>query len=823
MKNLVMLWLFSALPFFVIAQNSISGTVNDQESNALVGAHVVVLETFSRTITNSEGHFKIGALSPGKYLLEFSYIGFNSKKESVVLDETNDKVLTIELDAMTQLTEAVTILATRADETTPTTFTMVEKEEIEKQNLGQDLPFLLNQTPSLVATSDAGAGVGYTGLRIRGTDPTRINVTINGIPLNDAESQGVFWVDLPDLASSVEDIQVQRGVGTSTNGAGAFGGSINIQTTQLVSEKYAEIGNSFGSFGTRKHTLAAGTGLLKNHFTVDARLSKILSDGYIDRASSDLKSLHVLGAYIGPKTSLRFNMLSGRERTYQAWGGVPLQFIDTNRTFNPYDYGDEVDDYGQDHYQLIFNQELSAGLALNASLHYTHGEGFFEQYKGAAHNALFNYNSKEALADYGLSDLIFGTDTISETDLIRRRWLDNDFYGGIFSLHYNKRKVSLIFGGGFHQYDGKHFGEITWTEFASNGTIGHRYYDNDASKSDYNLYAKLNYLLGKNMNIWLDLQWRNVGYEFLGVDNTGLPLNQTASLNFFNPKAGLSYRFNASNSAYASFAVGNKEPNRDDYTESSEDSRPKHETLYNTEVGYKLNLQKLLLQINLFDMTYKNQLVLTGQINDVGAQTRVNIADSYRRGAEVQAGVQLHKNLQLSGNATFSQNKIKEFTEYYDNWDTWGQDSAVHKNTDLSFSPSIIAKGELAWTICSKRAEKADRDLVATLSGRYVGKQFIDNTSNSFAQLDDYFVTDFRVNWSIRKWVFRELLFTVSLNNILNTTYISNAWNYRYVSEGYDARLYDPYAQLEKDAVYSLVGYYPQAQFNFMGGIVVKL
>ncbi len=400
------------MPLFALAQNTISGSLKNAEGEEMVGAHITLEDSYTGTYTDAKGNFEFKNLKEGNYVVLASYLGYETQ-ESVVQLSGSPVIIDLILQKLDHLSDEVTIMATRASDQTPATYTMVDKEDIEKNNLGQDLPYLLEQTPSLVTTSDAGHGVGYTGLRIRGSDPTRVNVMINGIPLNDAESQGVFWVDLPDLASFVEDVQVQRGVGTSSNGAGSFGGSINIQTTQYNPDAYAEISNSFGSFATRKHTVAAGTGLLKDHFVVDARLSKVVSDGYIDRSTSDLKSLHVSGAYVGAKNSLRFNVMSGRERTYQAWGGLPIQYIDTNRTFNPYDYKDEVDDYGQDHYQLIFNQELTNNLALNAALHYTHGEGFFEQYKGVAHNPLYNYGAKESFSDYGLDDIIIGNDTLT--------------------------------------------------------------------------------------------------------------------------------------------------------------------------------------------------------------------------------------------------------------------------------------------------------------------------------------------------------------------------------------------------------------------------
>ena len=504
--------------------------------------------------------------------------------------------------------------ALRAGEKTPVAFTNISKTEIEKGNLGQDLPYIISLTPSVVTTSVAGAGIGYTGFRIRGYDPTRINVTVNGIPLNDSESQGVWWINMPDFTSSVENIQIQRGVGTSTNGASAFGASVNLQTDGVSKKPYFLTNNTFGSYATLKNNIEFGTGLLDNKVTFDGRLSKIRSDGYIDRATSNLQSMYLQGTYFGESAVIKALMFTGYERTYQAWNGVPLNYLDTNRTFNSYTYQDEVDDYKQSHYQLHYSKQMSTATLFNIALHYTHGEGYYEQEK-----------LEEKLEDYGLENIIIANDTISTTDLIRRKWLNNDFGGFTYSLHHKMGAIDLILGGANNSYSGQHYGNIIWAEYASNADFNHQYYWNKAEKWDHNFYAKANYKYSEATNFYLDLQRRRMDYIFEGLDENGNSALQKVSLAFFNPKFGLFHDLNETQSVYALFVVANKEPNRNDYVESTPNSRPEHETLYDTEIGYKQKGEKLNLGVNIYHMNYKNQLALTGQINDVGAYTHTNI------------------------------------------------------------------------------------------------------------------------------------------------------------------------------------------------------
>lgn len=713
--------------------------------------------------------------------------------------------------------ETVVIQSTRADAKNPVPHTNISAEKIARTYHAQDVPFLLTGVPSLVETSDAGTGVGYTGLRIRGSDPTRVNVTINGVPLNDAESQGVFWVDLPDLAASAAEIQVQRGVGTSTNGAGAFGATVNLDLSKVEPEPFAALTASAGSFATNKLSAQFGTGLIGGKVAFSGRLSKINSDGYIDRASAGLNSLHLSGAYLDERQSLQLHLLSGHEITYQAWNGVPAQYIDDKylRTYNtagterPGDpYEDEVDDYAQRHLLLHYKRIFPHGLHLQINGHYTRGNGFYEQYK-----------ADEIFSDYGMPDFVDGDTTILETDLVRRRWLDNDFYGGTFALRWQPpvnmawmAGVPVItLGGALSRYEGQHFGEVIWAELATVPKDFH-YYDNDADKRDANVFLKMEMGLANGFSAFLDLQARGVRYEFLGFDNDLSNVTQTASLTFFNPKIGATYSFSKQWLAYGFFGIGNREPNRDDYTQSSPNSRPRPERLYDFEFGLRTSAGTWSASANFFMMQYRDQLVLDGRLNDVGAYIRTNVPESYRAGLELEASVRPGARWTLTGNAAFSRNKIKEFTEYRDNWDTGNQEVIKHRNTDLAFSPNATARGEAAYVILNG----TQHGLSVSLSGKYIGKQFLDNTSNAHTALPGFFFSDLRLNYDLKKAVGENLGLIFSVNNLFNARYSSNGWTYRFVSEAYDPRPDDPYSRLESGSVYNLTGFFPQAGRHWM-------
>jgi iron complex outermembrane receptor protein len=688
------------------------------------------------------------------------------------------------------LLEPVEVKAIRAGENSPFTRTNISKKEIEKLNLGQDLPFILNQTPSVVVNSDAGNGIGYTGIRIRGSDASRINVTINGVPFNDAESQGNFFVDLPDFSSSVASIQVQRGVGTSSNGAGAFGASINISTNEANLQPYAEFNNSYGSFNTWKNTVKVGSGLVSDHFTTDLRLSRIISDGYIDRASTDLKSFYFSTAYIGKRNSLRFNIFSGKEKTYQAWYGVNEADLKTNRTINyagmerpgePYD--NETDNYKQDHYQLFYNQQLTTRIKFSTGLFFIKGKGYYEQYK-----------ADQAYADYGLPEPVYGTDVITNTDLVRQLWLDNDFYGNIFSVQYKDDISQFTLGGGWNRYEGNHYGDVVWAEKGL--ALPARWYDLDADKNDFSIYFKQQTRIGSLFSIFYDLQYRTVKYNIYGFrNNPGLTIKN--KYNFFNPKAGLSFQKNEW-SGYLSYSRGQKEPNRDDF-EAGLDQQPKPEKLNDLELGFEKKTIKYNIGIVGYYMHYQDQLVLTGEINDVGAYTRTNIPKSYRAGVEIVAAAEIAPWLTAAGNVSVSNNKVIDFTEYIDDYDNGGQQTKQYSSTDIAFSPNIIAGATISF-IPLKNAE-------LSFISKYVGRQYLDNTQNETRKLNAFYTQDARLMYTISKGCLKELNIILQANNLFNKFYEPNGYTFSYYYGG---------------GLTTENYYFPMAGTNFMVGINAK-
>lgn len=689
------------------------------------------------------------------------------------------------------LLEPVELKAIRAGDHSPFTKTNFSKKEIEKVNLGADLPFVLNQTPSVVVNSDAGNGVGYTGIRIRGSDASRINITLNGIPFNDPESQGTFFVNLPDFSSSVNSIQVQRGVGTSSNGVGAFGASINISTSEINTIPYAEVNNSFGSFNTLKNTIKVGSGLIGDHFTTDLRLSRISSDGYIDRASSDLKSFYFSTAYLNKKSSLRFNVFSGKEKTYQAWYGVSEADLDLNRTVNyagterqgePYD--NETDNYKQDHFQLLYNQQLSNRIKLNTTIFYVKGKGYYEQYK-----------ANEAYTDYGLTAPIIGNQPVTNSDLVRRLWLDNNFYGSIFSIHYRDSSSQVTAGAGWNRYDGNHFGEVTW---AAKGLISpKRWYDLDAFKTDLNFYIKEQTKINRHLTAFLDLQFRKVKYSIDGFrNNPGLAILN--NYNFFNPKFGISYLKNDW-SGYLSFSKGQKEPNRDDF-EAGLTQMPKPEKLNDIELGIEKRKLNYTLGATGYFMHYKDQLVLTGKINDVGAYTRTNIPKSYRMGVELTSTAKFNSRVNINANLSLSKNKVLDFKEFVDDYDNGGQKTNQYSSTDIAYSPNLVA-GATLNILPLKNVE-------FSLISKYVGKQYLDNTQNENRKLNAFYTQDARVIYSFTKNWLKEVNIILQVNNVFNKLYEPNGYAFSYIYGG----------ELTTENYY-----YPMAGRNFMFGVNVKL
>ncbi len=773
------------LPFLVSAQNFIVGKIIASDSQKpLSGANIKIKNYNYVGTSTANGEFKIAVLKPGKYVLQVSYVGYQTQ---ILTAQSGNIPNIITLKNNVLMADEVMVTATRASENAATTLKNLTKAEIEKNNFGQDLPYLLNQTPSVVVSSDAGAGIGYTGLRIRGSDATRINVTVNGIPINDTESQGMFWVNMPDFASSVDNIQIQRGVGTSTNGAGAFGASLNIQTNTRQDTAYTELNTAAGSYRSLKNTLKIGTGLINGKFSFDGRLSRIVSDGYINRATTNLKSYFVTGAYYGKNSLLRINAFSGKEKTYQAWNGVPEDSLATNRKYNSFTYPNQTDNYQQDHYQLLYSQAISPKIVFNGALHYTKGAGYYEEYQ-----------EKQAFADYNFTPINIGGVLIDSTNLIRQKWLDNDFYGATYSFIYTpNNQFNFTLGGAYNQYDGNHFTEVIWAQYAADSKIRHRLNQNNGFKTDFNVYTKAQYQIN-NFSLFADLQYRKIAYDFLGFNNIGQNVTQTDALNFFNPKLGLTYTIDKQSNVYASFSVANKEPNRNDYTQSTPASRPKHERLNNIEAGYRFKSKIVFGGVNLYSMLYKNQLVLTGQINDVGEYIRSNVSQSYRNGVELDVAIQISPSLSWMLNAATRQNKIKNFNEFIDDYDNGRQIFNIYKKTDIAFSPNFVGGSTLSYQPV-KNAE-------IVLLSKYVSQQFLDNTSNQNRKLNAFFVNDVRLQYNLKSKGIKNIGLGLQINNVFNTLYASNGYTFSYLAGGLVTENF----------------YYPQAETNFMASVNVR-
>ncbi|MEY3920846.1 MAG: hypothetical protein RL634_607 [Bacteroidota bacterium] len=681
----------------------------------------------------------------------------NAEVKSINVTQNTDSNL-----VKAKLMPSIEIQGVRAGQNYPFTQTMIYKSAISKNNVGQDIPFIMNQVPGAVIHSDAGNGVGYTGIRIRGTDASRINFTINGIAYNDAESQGVFLVNMPDLLSSTNNIQIQRGVGTSTNGTGAFGASVNILTNEVQQKAYSEINNSVGSFQTIKNTFKSGTGLIDNRYSVDVRLSSISSNGFIERASSNLKAFYVSAASIKENSSLRFNIISGKEKTYQAWYGVSEEQLTINPKYNeagqrsgktPYD--NETDNYWQTHYQLFYNKKINTNWNFNSSIFTTTGRGFYEQYKEA-----------QSFTDYGIKSPIINGRTVEETDLIRQLWLDNIFYGTNISTQYKNQDREITLGGNISMYDGNHFGKIIWSDLYI--PKDYKWYDLTAHKNEQSMFGKWIEKIG-DFQLFGDLQMRNVQYNLNGFRGNPM-LTIDKQWTFINPKTGIRYSKNDI-STYLSYARASKEPNRDDF-EAGKSEIPKPEKLDDIEAGIQKTAKKYRIGITLYYMNYKDQLILTGKINDVGAYTRTNIPKSYRRGIEFEGSYSFNKWLQFSNNLALSQNKIKSFTEYYDDYDNGGQKINKYAFTNIALSPSIVHHSTLTASL--------SKNMELKWMTKFVSRQYLDNTSRKDRSLDPYFINDIQINKSFTSKLGKNISIIFQLNNIFNNLYTPNGYTYSY-------------------------------------------
>jgi len=798
-----LLFLYAILFFPAIAfgtddgGHTVKGRVTDSAGNPLTGASVILTGTFRGTMTDAAGSFKLENVRDGENLMSFSFIGYETGILNLMIK--SDTTVNIVLVQTSVLTDDVVISATRAGARAPFAYSNVDKLALEKLGTASDMPYLLTLTPSFVETSEAGNGVGYTSMRIRGTDASRINVTIDGIPLNDPESQQVFWVDLPDLSSSVDNIQVQRGVGTSTNGAGAFGASVNIQTRGVENEPFALVNSSAGSFRTFRNSISAGTGLIKDRFAFQMRFSDIKSDGYIRRTGSNHQSAFLSGLYRSGKSLVKANIILGREHTGIGWWGVPAEMLETDRRYNPAGeytdengikryYDNESDNYSQDHYQLIFSRKLTGALSVHTALHYTRGKGFYEEYR-----------EDESYSDYGLKYVRMSDTTLYVTDLIRRKWMANDFYGLVYSLKYKNEKVEASMGGGLNIFSGDHFGRIIWMRYPGAAEKDHQWYFNNGEKREASLYGKMTAEISPKASFFGDLQYRYIKYILEGNDDDLKNISQTHSFNFFNPKTGIHFTIGEDQEAYVSVSVAHREPTRTDFKEASGDDKatPGSERLFDTELGYRLNLPGRSFAINLYGMFYNDQLVPTGELSNVGYPIMTNVDRSYRIGAELSAGFVPADFLSWKLNLTLSRNKIRDFVEHYVDYNTtdWSSEYKSRNlgNVDIAYSPRVTGTSDFAL----KPISTADIHLIT----KYVGRQYFDNTMSGERMLDHYLVNNIIVGFTPGIKNIRKVEIQAIVNNIFNTEYENNAYGGNWYEDG-----------KEKTWAY----YFPQAGINFM-------
>jgi iron complex outermembrane recepter protein len=783
----------------------VSGTVKDSQGDPLVGANVVVNHTLLGVITNGDGRFELELAETHSYEIRVSYMGFDPYVFKVSPPFKGSYEIVLKTSMF--MADEVVVRATRAGNKTPMAYKNLEAEEIATQSMGQDIGYLLSLTPSVVQSSESGTGIGYTNFRIRGTDPSRINITVDGIPLNDAESQQVFWVNMPAFSSSLSSIQVQRGVGTSTNGAAAFGATVNMQTTAPSKEAYAEINSTFGSYNTWINTIKAGTGLIKERVSFDFRYSNLKSDGYVDYAFSDNQSMQFTASYFTKHGRVKANVILGEQHSGISWWGVDEITLDTNRTYNPAGqyvspsgehryYENQTDNYWQNHYHLVYSTYLSEKLLLNAALFYVDGKGFYEQFK-----------QDELLEDYYLPPVIVDNDTITHSDLIRQKWLDNDFYGGVYSLIYSMDRMKIIGGGGVNRYTGNHFGKILWMRMAGDTEKGHEWYRNNSLKWDGNLYLKSNYQVTTRLNLFTDLQYRYVKYHLEGIDDDGFmrQLEQVHTFNFFNPKLGAQFEISDTQYAYSSFSIGNREPARQNFKDATGDSgaTPSAERLRDLELGYVFSSHALAAAINLYYMSYTNQLVPTGELSQDGYPIMSNVEKSYRAGIELSMGIQLVTFLEWKTSLTLSRNKIRNFVESYLDYNssTWEGTAGtrVLGDVDIAYSPPVIASSDLTFHLA--------KSMHLHLISQYVSEQYFVNTMNENMKLDSWFVNHLRFDYSFAVKKLGVIGMQFQVNNLFNTLYENNAYGGTWWEDGEE---------------YYWSAYFPQATINYLAKLSLR-
>lgn len=806
LRNVFLFLLLLPAAMFSHAQTKLTGRVVSSTDNiAIQGAHVFVKGHNTQTYTDRNGYFSLYIALAGNEIIEVTHIAF--QPVSVNLNLPMDKPLHIHMVDAVYLNEEVIVKAGRVMQGSPLSFSNIQSKEIEKLNFGADLPYLLQSTPSLVVSSDAGTGIGYTGLRIRGSDLTRINVTLNGIPVNDAESHGVFFVDLPDLASSIDNIQIQRGAGTSSNGAAAFGASINIKTRMVDEESGGFVHSSAGSFNTFKNTAGFSTGRSSKGFALTGRLSQIKSDGYIDRGWADLKSYYLAGSWSNKNTLLSLLATSGLQKTYQAWYGIPKDSLKTNRTYNPSGeiiskdgelhgyYPDQTDNYQQDYYQLHFAHRFNPLWYFTAAAFLTNGKGYYESWK-----------NNQKFENYGVNDIPIGDTLIKRADLIQQKWLNNAFYGFHATINTDRNRLTSSFGAGFNQYNGDHYGFITWARNYPGEEFPYKWYDNNGLKTDINLFGKINYQINGHFSVYGDLQFRYIHYTIKGTHDDLRDISQTHDFRFLNPKAGVLYALDEASELYASVSVSNREPNRSVYRDADPGQRITHENLVNYELGYTFRKGRFSWLSNIYFMDYINQLVLTGKINNVGAPIMTNVPKSYRLGLENVMGLLLTKQIDVNLHFSLSSNKIVGFTEYVDNWNYWDDpDNEPYQyvnelgTTDISFSPGFVAGGSLVYTPV--------KSLKTSLTANYVSRQYLDNTSSESRSLNPYLVNNLLISYTIPQKLLHMVEFSLAVNNLLNRKFENNGWVYKY--------MYD-----QKEGI--LDGYFPQAGIHAMAGLMIR-